>query len=133
MSAGDTAAIVTQLALAADGAVLGIALAYVAVRSFFKFAATSSALRRISDAPSVNVSDLRSLLSDAGDGETKLVVVGGTVESKSAVNGSWKSLWPDVLVSRHSGDKAVVIHRSQKVLDGSDHDGLRIVEFVFCQ
>ncbi|KAJ8441122.1 hypothetical protein Cgig2_006951 [Carnegiea gigantea] len=116
MSARDTAAIVTQLALAADGAVVGVALAYIAVRSFFKVVATSSALRRISEAPSFNVSDLRSILSDADDGETKLVIVRGTVESKSAVNGSWKSLWPDVLVSRHSGDKAVVIHRSQKCI-----------------
>lgn len=119
MSAGDqaAAAILTQVALAADGAVLGVALAYVAVRSFIKFAATSSALRRISDAPSVGVSDLRSLISDEADvGGERLVVVRGTVESKSAVNGSWKSLWNDVLVSHDSGERAVVIQRSQKCI-----------------
>ncbi|KAJ8448251.1 hypothetical protein Cgig2_025175 [Carnegiea gigantea] len=118
MSAGDqaAAAILTQVALAADGAVLGVALAYVAVRSFIRFAATSSALRRISDAPSVRVSDLRSLISDEADaGGERLVLVRGTVESKSAVNGSWKSLWNDVLVSHDSGERAVVIQRSQKV------------------
>lgn len=119
MSAGDqaAAAILTQVALAADGAVLGVALAYVAVRSFIKFAATSSALRRICDAPSVRVSDLRSLISDDADaGGERLVVVRGTVESKSAVNGSWKSLWNDVLVSHDSGERAVVIQRSQKCI-----------------
>lgn len=119
MSAGDqaAAAILTQVALAADGAVLGVALAYVAVRSFIKFAATSSALRRICDAPSVRVSDLRSLISDDDDaGGERLVVVRGTVESKSAVNGSWKSLWNDVLVSHDSGERAVVIQRSQKCI-----------------
>uniref|UniRef100_A0A7C9CTV0 RING-type E3 ubiquitin transferase n=1 Tax=Opuntia streptacantha TaxID=393608 RepID=A0A7C9CTV0_OPUST len=119
MSAGDQAAvaILTQVALAADGAVLGLALAYVAVRSFIKFAATSSALRRISDAPSVKVSDLRSLISDEADANgERLVVVRGTVESKSAVDGSWKSLWNDVLVSHDSGERAVVILRSQKCI-----------------
>ncbi|KAH9615473.1 hypothetical protein KSS87_010386 [Heliosperma pusillum] len=134
MSAGDqaAAAIVTHLALAADGAVIGAVLAYVAIRSIVKYAATSSALRRIRDAPSVNVSDLRSILSEsdageddvitggddviaAGNGGERLVVVRGIVESKSAVNGTWKSLWTDVLVSHDSGDRAVVIQRSQKV------------------
>ncbi|XP_074268222.1 E3 ubiquitin-protein ligase SPL2-like [Silene latifolia] len=134
MSAGDqaAAAIVTHLALAADGAVIGATLAYIAIRSIVKYVAASSALHRIRDAPSVHVSDLRSILaeSDAGDdanadgggddviagggGGERLVVVRGTVESKSAVNGSWKSLWTDVLVSHDSGDRAVVIQRSQK-------------------
>ncbi|GAB4842632.1 hypothetical protein Ancab_012606 [Ancistrocladus abbreviatus] len=123
MSARDqaAAAILTQLALAADGAMLGVALAYVTVRSFLKFTANSSALRKIQDAPSVGVSDLRCLLSTdnstesggGGGGGEKLVVVRGTVEAKSAVNGSWKSLWSDVLVSQESGEKAVVIQRTQ--------------------
>ncbi|KAL2926867.1 E3 ubiquitin-protein ligase SPL2 [Bienertia sinuspersici] len=125
MSAGDqaVAAITAQMALAGDGALLGLALAYVAFRSLTKFAATSSARRKILDAPSVHVSDLRSLIKDETDGgdgnegeriSKVLVVVRGSVEPKSVVNGSWKSLWPDVIVSNNSGDRGVVIQRSQK-------------------
>lgn len=125
MSAGDqiAAALTAHLALAGDGAFLGLALAYVAIRSFTKFSATSSALRKIRDAPSVQVSDLRSLINEETDGEDGgeriskvVVVVQGLVESKSAVKGSWKSLWPAVLVSHDSGDRGVIIQRSQKVL-----------------
>ncbi|KAK9755995.1 hypothetical protein RND81_01G065600 [Saponaria officinalis] len=124
MSVGDqaAAAMVAQLALAADGAVLGVTLAYVAVRCILKYAATSSALQKIRDAPTVQVSDLRAILAeDDGDeggggvGE-RVVVLRGTVECKSAVNGSWKRIWPDVLVSHESGDRAVVIQRSQKYI-----------------
>ncbi|GMH16036.1 hypothetical protein Nepgr_017877 [Nepenthes gracilis] len=121
------AAILTQLAFAADGALLGVALTYVAVRSFLKFNSTISAIRKISEAPFVGVSDLRCILSEeisasSGDnsvvcdceGEVgKMVVVRGAVEAKSAVDGSGKSLWSDVLVSHESGDKAVVIQRTQ--------------------
>ncbi|XP_021720459.1 E3 ubiquitin-protein ligase SPL2-like [Chenopodium quinoa] len=122
MSAGDqaAAAIAAQLLLAGDGACLGLALGYVAVRSLTKFAATSSAFRKIREAPSVQVSDLRYLIKDDSDeGERNsevLVVVRGLVASKSAVNGSWKSFWPDVLVSHESGDRGVVLQRSQKCI-----------------
>ncbi|KAL9247263.1 hypothetical protein vseg_020712 [Gypsophila vaccaria] len=132
MSAGDqaAAAMVAQLALAADGAVLGVTLAYVAVRCAVKYASSSSALRKIRDAPSAHVSDLRSILADdaadggdgggggrgSGGGGERVVVVRGVVECKSAVNGSWKRIWPDVLVSHESGDRVVVIQRSQKYI-----------------
>lgn len=132
MSARDqaVAAILTQVALAADGAVLGVALAYVAVRSFIKYASSSSSLKRITNAPSINVSDLRSLITDEdsadcdggdGDGGGKLVVVRGTVEAKSAVlndSGSWKNaLWSgDVLLTSKSREEAVVIQRTQRCI-----------------
>ncbi|XAR67580.1 Ubiquitin--protein ligase [Bertholletia excelsa] len=114
------AAVLSQIALAADGAVLGLALAYVAVRSILKFTANSSALRKIRQAPCLGVSDLRSVLSssvDSGpsngsDGE-KLVIVRGVVEAKSAVDGNWKSLRPNVLVSHESGERGVVLQRTQ--------------------
>lgn len=119
------AAILAQVVLAADGAVLGLALAYVAIRSFLKFNATSSALGRIRRAPTVTVSDLRSLLSSSSSSENdainsqsgavqgKLVILRGTVQAKSAVDGSWKSLRPNVLVSHDSGEKAVILQRTQ--------------------
>ena len=36
-------------------------------------------------------------------------------EAKSAVDGNWKSLRPNVLVSHESGDRAVIIQRTQSV------------------
>ncbi|GAB2220040.1 hypothetical protein Droror1_Dr00007682 [Drosera rotundifolia] len=125
MSARDqaVAALIRQAALAGDGAVLGVALAYVAVRTFIRFASTSYAARLIRAAPSIAVSDLRSLLSGSdgdGDGDggaaAKLVVVRGAVEAKSAVDGSWKNLWPDVLGSKESSAKGVVIQRTQSCI-----------------
>lgn len=114
--------LLSQLALSFDGAVLGVALAYAAVRSVLKYTSTSSALCKLRKAPSVKVSDLRSILaadaSSEGSNESrpsdgKLVIVRGTVEAKSVIDGSWKSLRPNVMVSQESGDKAVVIQRTQ--------------------
>ncbi|XP_054784098.1 E3 ubiquitin-protein ligase SPL2-like [Prosopis cineraria] len=108
----------SQLALSFDGAILGLALAYAAVRSVLKLTANSAALDKLRVAPSLSVSDLRSLLdSSDADGNSqdgnKLVVVRGTVEAKSVVESGWKSLIPSVLVSRESGDSAVAIQRTQ--------------------
>nr|XP_023914006.1 E3 ubiquitin-protein ligase SPL2 [Quercus suber] len=120
------ASLLSQLALSFDGAVLGIALAYAAVRSLLKFSATSSSLNKILKAPSVvHVSDLRSILAVHDDQDSssssqpsdhhhqKLVVLRGTVEAKSAVDSSWKTFKPNVLLSQESGDKAVVVQRTQ--------------------
>ncbi|KAG2728658.1 hypothetical protein I3843_01G210100 [Carya illinoinensis] len=113
--------LLSQLALSLDGAVLGVALAYAAVRSLLKFTATSSSLRKIRKAPSLKVSDLRSILTVDDDSsedqshpsDQSIFVVRGTVEAKSAVDPNWKSFKPNVLVSKESGDKAVVIQRTQ--------------------
>jgi len=113
--------LLSQLALSFDGAVLGFAVAYVALRSIRKFTLTSAALRKITAAPSVPVSDLRSLLTetdentDGNSDDGKIVIVRGTVDAKNAVEGSWKTLWPGVLVSSESGDKGVVLQRTQTV------------------
>ncbi|CAH1429789.1 unnamed protein product [Lactuca virosa] len=121
MSAPDQAAVavLSQVALAADGAVLGLALAYIAVRSLLKFKTTSSALNKVKKAPSVSVSDLRSVLSQPSDQESdtttfsdeKIVIVRGVVETKSVVNGNWKK--QNVLVSHESNEKAVILQRTQ--------------------
>lgn len=111
----------SHIALSFDGAVLGLSLAYVAVRTIQKFTLTSAALHKITHAPSVSVSDLRSLLEDTASedngssGDGKIVIVRGTVDAKSAVDGSWKALWPGVLISRESGDRGVVLQRTQTV------------------
>lgn len=122
--------LLSNLALSFDGAVLGAAVAYAAIRSILSFTANASAIRKLRDAPSVRVSDLRSVLpvDDSSDSsssddsanrseaaEGSLVILRGTVEAKSAVDGSWKSLKPNILVSQETGDKAVIIQRTQTV------------------
>ncbi|RVW52194.1 E3 ubiquitin-protein ligase SPL2 [Vitis vinifera] len=143
MSAHDqaAAAILAQVALAADGAILGLALAYVAVRSFIRLSSTSSALRQIDQSPSFRVSDLRSLLSPSSDDESDqstssdglLVVVRGTVEAKSAIDGNWKSLRPNVLVSHESGEKGVILQRTQTVCLKFSYLYFRLVPFILVE
>lgn len=123
MSAPDqaVAAVLSQLALAADGTVLGLALAFIAVQSVLKFKATNSALRQIKAAPSLRVSDLRSVVAEDADSNqsadsSKLVIVRGTVEAKSAVEGDCEGLRNDVLVAHDSDEKAVILQRTQTVL-----------------
>ncbi|KAK4726476.1 hypothetical protein R3W88_031393 [Solanum pinnatisectum] len=117
------AAVLSQIAMAADGALIGLALAYVAVRSILKFKANSSALYKIKEAPSLGVSDLRSLLSssDSTDNsessnqsdDVKLVIIRGTVEAKSAVEGNWKSLRANILSTHNSAEKGVILQHTQ--------------------
>lgn len=123
----DFAAILCQFLLSYDGAVLGVTLAYSAIRTLLKFHSTSHALRKLETAPQVRVCDLRALLEDDGKksqtfdhekNSSRLVVVRGHVEAKSAVEGkNWKN-WTNgsgVLVSNYSGHKAVIIQRTQTV------------------
>ena len=121
MSSHDQAlvSLLSQLALSFDGAVLGLALAYAAVRSVVKFTVTSAALRKLRKAPYVSVYDLRLLLensdADGNSEDAKLVIVRGTVEAKSAIEGPKISLRPGVLISRESGDTAAILQRPQTV------------------
>ncbi|KDP40699.1 hypothetical protein JCGZ_24698 [Jatropha curcas] len=117
------ASLVSQLALSFDGAILGVALAYAAVRSFLKFTSNSKALRKIRSAPTVKVSDLRSILDlsqradeNQNQNNQKLVIVQGQVEAKSNVDSNWKSYRPNVLIAHESGDKAVIVQRTQTCL-----------------
>ncbi|XP_068324106.1 E3 ubiquitin-protein ligase SPL2-like isoform X1 [Pyrus communis] len=89
-------------ALSFNGPIVGVALAYAAVRTLQTFSSYSSALRKIRNTPSVKVSDLRSILAfdQVDQSDAKLVFVRGTVEAKSGV------LPPQ-------GTKAVLVQRSQ--------------------
>ncbi|KAK8524762.1 hypothetical protein V6N13_015771 [Hibiscus sabdariffa] len=110
------ASLISQLALSFDGAVLGAALAYAAFRTIYRFKATSTALRKIRGAPYSRVADLRSLLEEdrSGSAEEPVVVIRGAVEARSVADGrSLKGLKNNALVSQESGDKAVVIQRTQ--------------------
>ncbi|XVF86901.1 hypothetical protein PTKIN_Ptkin18bG0078100 [Pterospermum kingtungense] len=110
------ASLISQLALSFDGAVLGAALAYAAFRTIFRFKSTSNALRKIRGAPSLRVADLRSILEEDKSDSTEehVVVVRGAVDVKPPAEGrSWKTPKNSVLVSQESGDKAVIIQRTQ--------------------
>ncbi|XP_023514151.1 E3 ubiquitin-protein ligase SPL2-like isoform X1 [Cucurbita pepo subsp. pepo] len=109
--------LLSRFALSFDGAALGAALAYAAFRTVLKLTASCSALDELRKAPNVRVSDLRHMISDGdsrqSESDQKLVVVRGTVEARSFVEGNWKSLQPNVLISQESGDRAVIIQRTQ--------------------
>ncbi|XVE51864.1 hypothetical protein DITRI_Ditri02bG0075300 [Diplodiscus trichospermus] len=110
------ASLISQLALSFDGAVLGAALAYAAFRAIFRFKSTSIALKKIRAAPSLRVADLRSLLDEDKSDSTEepLVIIRGAVDVRPSADGhSWKSSKNSVLVSQESGDKAVIIQRTQ--------------------
>ncbi|RZC85990.1 hypothetical protein C5167_026663 [Papaver somniferum] len=101
-------------ALATDGAIrVGVALAYVAVKTWKSYYFTSNALHKIRQAPEVEI--------DNG-GTGNLVVVRGIVEIQRSVDG-WRSLKPNVLVPVLLRD----IGRSSKSdylfvnMDGSEH------------
>ncbi|KAK6911861.1 E3 Ubiquitin ligase MUL1-like [Dillenia turbinata] len=98
---------VAQIALARDGAVIGVALGVFARCSFSGFSAVSSPLHTFRQTPFLLVSDLLSLLSsgDFGHDDSKLVFVRGIVQVKS----------PRVLISDKYGEQAVVIDRTQSV------------------
>lgn len=102
--------LVTQLALATDGAVAGVALAYVAIRAWRKYLYTRSALDKIRHAPSVPISDLRALLSDDVDDGAKsvLVIVRGFVQPRSPT--------PPLLQSYNSSEEALVLQKTQTCL-----------------
>lgn len=105
-----------QLAVSFDGAVIGVALAYAAVRALLKFRYTSAALLKIRGAPSTRVGDLSSVIhrDDAESSDEPVIFVRGTVGvNPVAVGGSWKSPRYDVLVSQRSGDNAVIIQSLQ--------------------
>ncbi|KAK8941393.1 hypothetical protein KSP39_PZI010128 [Platanthera zijinensis] len=109
-----------RVAMACDGALLGVALAICAASSWIKYLASFSSLERIRDAPSVRISELRSLLS-ASDGdredEGRLVVVRGQVQPKSVLDSSWPtSKNRSTLISEGSGERAVIVQQTQTCL-----------------
>ncbi|KAL0715208.1 hypothetical protein Bca4012_064530 [Brassica carinata] len=114
MSSPDRAvlSLLTDIFLSFDGAILGVTLAFGAVRAASKYASTSAALNKIRDSPEVSVSDLRSLIppSDDESNHGSIVVVRGTVEPKVTGDGNHKN---NVLTSQETGEKALIIHRTQ--------------------
>lgn len=122
MSSADRAvlSLLTDIFLSFDGAILGVTLAFGAVRAASKYASTSAALSKIKDAPEVSVSDLRSLIPPSDDESShvnqRIVVVRGTVEPKFTGDGSRKNNNNNnVLISQETGEKALIIHRTQTV------------------
>ncbi|RXI09334.1 hypothetical protein DVH24_033951 [Malus domestica] len=102
--------LVPELAFSFDSPIVGVTLAYAA-----KFSSYSSALRKIRNAPSVKVSNLRSILAfdQLGQSDAKLVIVRGTVEAKFVFDCRWNVFKSGVVPPQ--GTKAVLIHKSQRV------------------
>lgn len=119
MSSSQERAIVSllsEVAFSFDGAFLGVALAFAAVRTVLKYVSNSAALCKVREVPYVTVSGLRSILESENYNESqpsngKLVIVRGTVDTE----GSWNSLKTNVLVSQESGHRAVAIQRTLTV------------------
>ncbi|XP_068659497.1 E3 ubiquitin-protein ligase SPL2 isoform X3 [Aristolochia californica] len=115
------AATLTQIALAYDGAFVGMTLAIAAIKTILKYRSSSSALARIRRAPSVSISGLRSLVPSSPDENSSaidenLVIVRGQVQPKSAVDGKWMGFRDKVLVSEETGERAVIVQRTQTCL-----------------
>ncbi|KAJ0249907.1 E3 ubiquitin-protein ligase SPL2 [Hirschfeldia incana] len=120
MSSPDRAvlSLLTDIFLSFDGAILGVTLAFGAVSAASKYASTSAALNKIKDSPEVSVADLRSLIPPSDDksghdGSKRVVVVRGTVQPKATGDGSHKKNNNNVLISQETGEKALIIHRTQ--------------------
>ncbi|AAD25789.1 Contains similarity to gb/U45880 X-linked inhibitor of apotosis protein from Homo sapiens and contains PF/00097 Zinc finger C3HC4 (Ring finger) domain [Arabidopsis thaliana] len=113
--------LLTDIALSFDGAILGLTLAVSAVGSALKYASTNAALKKIKDAPEVSISDLRSLLPASEDksetndnrksNDQRIVVVRGVVKPKISGDEGYKN--NNVLISPETGDKALIIQRTQ--------------------
>ncbi|KAL6137430.1 hypothetical protein ACLB2K_062722 [Fragaria x ananassa] len=127
MSSNDQtlASLVSHLIFSLDGAVFGTIVAFAAVGSFRTYKSTSSALHKIRHAPSVNVSDLRSVIPDDSDqpqpsDAAKLVVLRGRVQTKPGADGIYKSLKSSSPVNpdtdEHTYLDAVIVQRSQRLL-----------------
>ncbi|RWW89145.1 hypothetical protein BHE74_00001891 [Ensete ventricosum] len=115
-----TAAVLARLAVACDGAILGLALAAVSAASWVKYATTSAALGRISCAPCAPISGLRAILSSAdySNEDPLLVVVRGRVQPSSAIEALSDGAISEtngVLTPRGSDEMAVAILNTQMV------------------
>lgn len=116
MSSRDQAAlaVLSKLAMALDGAILGITLAVFAGQTWIKYRFSSNALNKIRHAPSISISDLRSVLSlsssddqdpSSSSGE-KLVVVRGVVQKDSLAGDA---------LPLDARERAVVVQKTQTV------------------
>lgn len=118
------AAVLASVAMACDGALVGVVLAFVAGQTWAKYLRSSAALGKIRRAPSVRVADLRAILHSADEesssssgstslssGDAKLVVVRGEVQTRWSP-GSKNS---GALVSQGSGERAVIVQRTSTV------------------
>ncbi|PIA33456.1 hypothetical protein AQUCO_04100112v1 [Aquilegia coerulea] len=112
--------LLSQFALAIGGGVSGFTLGYTTLRTWIELKSTSFALYKITQAKTVPIYDLRSLiassLDDSESSNKTLVVIRGVVEAKAR---NWGSFTPNVLVSPSSGEKGVILQETQVLLVSS--------------
>ncbi|KAL3701116.1 hypothetical protein R1sor_019138 [Riccia sorocarpa] len=91
-------AIITRLALAGDGFVLGLGMAVLAVRTWVKFRSHSKALKEVQETPLTSIADLRSLIlgdNDKSSSETQELILAprySTISSKDLFTKSRKTV-----------------------------------------
>ncbi|GLJ12588.1 hypothetical protein SUGI_0194080 [Cryptomeria japonica] len=103
---------ITRIALAGDGAVLGLGLAVIAIRTWLKYNSNSKALAKVQATPVSRIRDLRMLLSD-DKGTEQLVMVRGEVQPTAFAEATHGE---GVLTTPNSGDEAVIFLKSQTCL-----------------
>ncbi|XP_050381191.1 E3 ubiquitin-protein ligase SPL2 [Argentina anserina] len=124
MSSNDQtlSSLLSDLLFSLDGAVFGAITAAASINSFLSYKSTSSAVRKIREAPSVKVSDLRFLIPDVSQPSdaAKLVVLRGCVQAKPGADAIFKSLKSSAIVNPETSEKtfidAVIVERTQRLI-----------------
>ncbi|KAH7294995.1 hypothetical protein KP509_27G027900 [Ceratopteris richardii] len=107
-------AALTRVALAGDGVVLGLSMAFFAIRTWLRFYSQSRAVHQLEDIRVSRIADLRELISTM---ETKpLVIVRGKVNSKFSLDSQWRRKEDGLLITHNGASKAVIIQRTQTCL-----------------
>ncbi|OAE25939.1 hypothetical protein AXG93_1712s1170 [Marchantia polymorpha subsp. ruderalis] len=105
-------AVITRMALAGDGVVLGLGMAVLAVRTWLKFRSHSKALKQVQETPLTRIADLRSLIlqkDDKGSIETPDFVSGSRTSTVSRKDVSTIIAKPVVKSVAHADSKLVIV------------------------
>ncbi|KAG6546930.1 hypothetical protein Mapa_011546 [Marchantia paleacea] len=105
-------AVITRMALAGDGVVLGLGMAVLAVRTWLKFRSHSKALKQVQETPLTRIADLRSLIlqkDDKGSIETPDFVSGSRTSTVSRKDVSTIIAKPVVKSVAHGDSKLVIV------------------------
>ncbi|KAL5725591.1 RING-type E3 ubiquitin transferase [Ranunculus cassubicifolius] len=103
--------------------VSGLALAHITIRTWRNFSSTSTALHKISQAKTISIPDLRSLLSSpTKNSYENLVIIRGLVDTKP-VTGSWWWSNPNPYVTLPSPGSPCVVLQNTKTFIYKDEWG----------
>lgn len=136
-------AVLTGMALAGDGVVLGLGIAVLAIRTWLRFYSHSRALSQLEYTPVSRIADLRTLISEdphchkesrgpessrglscAGIRSSSsqqqqgkpVVIIRGKVSTKAAVDSQWLRKEDNLLTAHNAAEKAVIVQSTQTCL-----------------